>query len=208
MAKLRHVAIAVPDVEKAAAFYQQAFDMQRVGEAKGPTADGVYLSDGTVNLALLHYKSDEPMGPGRTREWMGVHHIGFWVDDTEAQRRKVEQAGGAWMMGEMEGTGIFYELKYTDPFGNVLDLTHNGWGGAVKDGPAPAGAAQRTKRVTKARRVIAAGKARPARKAAAKRGSAKTAKKPAKAKRAAVRAAPKRRAAAARSRTRRTARRG
>lgn len=202
MAKLRHVAISVPDVEKAAAFYEHAFGMARVGQAHGPTADGVYLSDGTINLALLRYKDDEPMGEGKTKDWFGVHHIGFWVDDTAEQRKKVEEAGGRWFMGEMEGSGIFYEVKFTDPFGNIFDLTHNGWGGAVKDGPAPAGAKPRQKRVTKARRVIAT----PKRKAAA------AARKPARASKTAAkkttkRAAPKRRAAASRATTKRTAKR-
>ena len=27
----------------------------------------------------------------------------------------------------------FYEVKCTDPDGTVFDLTHNGWGGAVKE---------------------------------------------------------------------------
>ena len=32
MAKLRHIAITVPDPEKAAKFYMEAFGLQRVGE--------------------------------------------------------------------------------------------------------------------------------------------------------------------------------
>lgn len=205
MAKLRHVAISVPDVEKAARFYEQAFDMIRVGEAHGPTAEGIYLSDGTINLALLRYKEDEPVGEGKTKDWFGVHHIGFWVDDTAEQRKKVEAAGGHWFMGEMQGTGIFYELKFTDPFGNIFDLTHNGWGGARKDGPAPAGAAPRKKRVTKARRVIATAKSRKTTKTAARK-PAGTARKSA-AKKSAKRTAPKRRAAASRATSKSTARR-
>jgi methylmalonyl-CoA/ethylmalonyl-CoA epimerase len=221
MAKLRHVAISVPDVEKAAAFYQQAFGLTRVGEARGPTADGIYLSDGTINLALLRYKDDEPMGEGKTKDWFGVHHIGFWVDDTTEERKQVEAAGGRWFMGEMEGTGIFYELKFTDPFGNIFDLTHNGWGGARKDGPPPAGEAPRKKRVTKARRVIATGAGSSTAKAGRKPGrntakagrkTAETGRKPARAAKSAARktakrAAPKRRAAASRAASKRTAKR-
>jgi methylmalonyl-CoA/ethylmalonyl-CoA epimerase len=225
MAKLRHVAISVPDVEKAAAFYQQAFGLTRVGEARGPTADGIYLSDGTINLALLRYKDDEPMGEGKDKDWFGVHHIGFWVDDTAEQRKQVEAAGGRWLMGEMEGTGIFYELKFTDPFGNIFDLTHNGWGGARKDGPPPAGEAPRKKRVTKARRVIATGSGRGTAKAGRKPGrktvesgrkpgrkAVESGRKPARAaktaaRKTAKRAAPKRRAAASRAASKRTAKR-
>jgi methylmalonyl-CoA/ethylmalonyl-CoA epimerase len=170
MAKLRHIAISVPDVAKASAFYQKAFGMNKVGETHGPIADGHYLSDGTVNLAILHFKMEKAVGEGKGLDWFGVHHIGFWVDDVAAQRKRIEKAGGKWYMGEVKGAG-FYEVKFTDPFGNMVDISHNGWGGAVKDGPAPAGAKPRAKRVTKARRVI--GTKAPARKAPARKTAAK-----------------------------------
>jgi catechol 2,3-dioxygenase-like lactoylglutathione lyase family enzyme len=55
MAKLRHIAITVPDPQKAAAFYMRVFGMKKVGETDWVNARGVYLSDGTINLALLNY---------------------------------------------------------------------------------------------------------------------------------------------------------
>lgn len=139
MGKLRHIAISVPDPWKAAEFYMNAFGMTKVGEAKAPAADGVYLTDGTINLALLRYKQDEWVGEGKTKDWFGVHHFGFWVDDVEQAQKKIEDAGGSYFMGEMEGDNIFYELKFRDPNGNIFDVTHNGWGGARKDGPPPDG---------------------------------------------------------------------
>ena len=61
-ARLRHIAITVPDPEKAAAFYIKAFGLKRVGETDWENAKGVYLSDGVVNLALLHYKTEAAAG--------------------------------------------------------------------------------------------------------------------------------------------------
>src|SRR5487761_2272200 len=55
MAKLRHIAIIVPDPEKAAQFFEQAFDMKRAGKARR----GIYVSDGTVNVALLKIESEQ-----------------------------------------------------------------------------------------------------------------------------------------------------
>lgn len=78
--KLRHLAISVPDPEKAAEFYMSAFGMEKVTSVKADLADGVYLTDGTINVALLRYKDDAPMGEGKTKDWFGVHHFGFWVD--------------------------------------------------------------------------------------------------------------------------------
>ena len=135
--KLRHLAISVPDPEKAAAFYMSAFGMEKVTSVKADMADGVYLTDGTINVALLRYKDDRPMGEGKTKDWFGVHHFGFWVDDVKESQKQIEAAGGKWFMGEMEGDNVFYELKFSDPNGTIFDITHNGWGGARKDGPPP-----------------------------------------------------------------------
>jgi catechol 2,3-dioxygenase-like lactoylglutathione lyase family enzyme len=41
MAKLRHIAITVPDFEKAAKFYMEAFGLQRAGETDCSGARGV-----------------------------------------------------------------------------------------------------------------------------------------------------------------------
>lgn len=132
MAKLRHIALAVPDPEKAASFYMEAFGLRRVGETDWSGAQGVYLSDGVINIALLRYKTDEMAGD-RGRAFVGVHHFGFVVDDIAEARRRVEAAGARHWMGEpAEGTG-FYEVKYRDPDGIAFDLTGNGWKGASKD---------------------------------------------------------------------------
>lgn len=134
--KLRHIAISVPDPWKTAEFYQQAFGFKKVGETDSSLARGVYLSDGTMSLALLNYKTDEAAGD-RCREFVGLHHIGVWVDNIVAARKDVEQAGGEYYMGEVPVKGnIFYEVKYKDPDGVICDLTDHGWGGASKDGPA------------------------------------------------------------------------
>lgn len=139
MAKLRHIAITVPDPKKAAEFYMKVFGMKKVGETDWANARGVYLSDGTINLALLNYKTEEAAGEWRGRDFVGVHHFGFWVDDVAATRKAMEAAGARYWMGEPAKGGGFYEIKYRDPDGVVVDITANGWAGAVKDAPARAG---------------------------------------------------------------------
>jgi len=135
MGKLRHVALAVPDPWKAAEFYMRAFGLAWVGDTRAEFVDGVYLSDGVINLALLHYKTSQMAGEDRGPEFVGIHHIGFWVDDPHAARRQVEAAGAKYWMGEVPEAGdIFYELKFRDPLGIVFDVSAHGWGGASKDG--------------------------------------------------------------------------
>ena len=132
MAKLRHLAITVPDPEKAAEFYMKAFGLKRVGQTDWTGAKGVYLSDGVINLALLHYKSDEYAGK-RGRDFVGLHHFGFLVDDVAGTRKAIEDAGGQHWMGEPDEDSPFYEVKFHDPNGIVVDITAKGWTGASKD---------------------------------------------------------------------------
>jgi len=132
MAKLRHIAITVPDPWKAAEFYMQAFGLKKVGETDWENARGVYLSDGVINLALLHYKTEEAAG-ARGRDFVGVHHFGFLVDDVAATRKAIEAAGGTHWMGEPLGGTGFYEVKFHDPDGIVVDITAHGWSGASSE---------------------------------------------------------------------------
>ena len=129
MAKLRHIAITVPDPHKAAEFYMRAFGMRKVGETDWANARGVYLTDGTINVALLHYKTEEAAG-ARGRDFVGVHHFGFLVEDVEATRTQSEAAGGKYWMGEEKKDGGFYEVKFHDPNGVAFDISANGWTGA------------------------------------------------------------------------------
>ena len=59
MAKLRHVAISVPDLQKAATFYEEVFDMKRVRENKVAVKENFMLdrrgpdSDYNVKMILM-----------------------------------------------------------------------------------------------------------------------------------------------------------
>ncbi|MET0671385.1 MAG: VOC family protein [Xanthobacteraceae bacterium] len=121
MAKLRHIAVIVPDPEAAATFFEQAFDMKRCGVARR----GIHVSDGVVNVALLKKEKDD--------ERIGIAHFGMWVDDLDTAEKKVLAAGGEYLSGRPESPKSFYEAKYRDPRGIVFDLTHTGWAGSVKD---------------------------------------------------------------------------
>jgi len=75
--KLRHIAMSVPDPWKTAEFYKYAFEMEVIGETDSSLAEGVFLSDGVINLALLYFKSDEA-AQGTGHDHTGLHHIGVW----------------------------------------------------------------------------------------------------------------------------------
>ena len=120
MAKLRHIALIVPDPDKAAKFFEEAFDMKVAGRARR----GLYVSDGIMNVALLKQEGNEKVG---------LYHFGMWVDDLDESEKKVLDAGGTYLEGRPTSPNSFYEAKYRDPDGVVFDLTHHGWAGATKE---------------------------------------------------------------------------
>ncbi len=133
-ARMRHIAISVPDPEAAVQFFEKAFGMKRVG----PAGLGWYVSDGTINVALLKFPKDVPGFPAG-EPYYGLIHFGMWVDDIDEAGKRVIEAGGTYFMGRADNNpNTFYEVKYRDPNGVVFDLTHSGWKGAVKEVvPAP-----------------------------------------------------------------------
>ena len=128
MARLRHLAVVVRDLEESAAFYQEVFGLERVGEEHLEIGSGVYLSDGEINLALLKYKSDEAAGMSDSGAFIGPHHIGFQVDDLAEFQKRIEANGGKFHfdLGDDEEKTNF-ERKFKDPNGVIFDISQSGW---------------------------------------------------------------------------------
>lgn len=129
MAKLRHIAISVPDLEKSAAFYEQTFGLKRVNFVVTPYGDGLSLSDGVINLTLLHFHTDAAAGDERGKNFVGIHHFGFIVEDLEAMSKRIEDHGGRFHRELKGGGGVDFERKFRDPDGVVFDISHKGWVG-------------------------------------------------------------------------------
>jgi len=116
MAKLRHIAMVVEEMEKTAKFYEESFGMKRVRQ----TDTAIGLSDGVVSLVIIHPSNVNMKGDGRR----GLHHLGFLVDDVEKQSATVE-ANGAVRHGRIINSelGTETERKFCDPNGQIFDLT-------------------------------------------------------------------------------------
>jgi predicted enzyme related to lactoylglutathione lyase len=128
MARLRHFAIVVRDLEKAATFYQEVFDLKRVGDETLEFASAIYLSDGVINLALLNYKGSRGSGLADAKNFVGAHHFGFQVDDIAATQKKIEALGGKFFfdLGNDQEKENF-ERKFKDPDGIIFDISKKGW---------------------------------------------------------------------------------
>ncbi|MGX1097856.1 VOC family protein [Amorphus sp. MBR-141] len=126
MARLRHIAIVVRDLEAMTEFYKQVFELEYVGAETIGTGTANYLTDGVVNLALLHFtdKTGEELD-----RMAGLNHFGVQVDDVAEYERRVEAAGGKFffeLAGSKQGNS---ERKYKDPEGVVFDISAHGWVG-------------------------------------------------------------------------------
>ena len=127
MAKLRHIAMQVPDLEKAAKFYEKVFEMERVANGDTPFGNALMLSDGVINLALLNFP-EGTKGQINGPDWAGLHHFGFLVDDEDKTAKAIEDNGGEYFTKLPEGIpGLQAEAKYKDPNGVVFDISAHGW---------------------------------------------------------------------------------
>ena len=134
MGKLRHIAIAVPNADETARFYEQAFGMKRVRES----ASAVMLTDGVVSLAILNNRtSHEALGH------TGLHHVGFITDDVDETAARAEKSGARYAdkpenvakrfanRGQLQDGQVIEaareqeQRKYVDPNGVKFDIVND-----------------------------------------------------------------------------------
>jgi predicted enzyme related to lactoylglutathione lyase len=136
MARIRHIALVVKDLEQTANFYQKAFGLTRSEISEGPTARRIYMSDGEINLALLQYKSEVGSGLKDPQDFVGIHHFGFQVDDLKEGQQAVEGAGGEFFFDLGEEGEEGFERKFKDPNGIIFDINDTGWALTASKKPA------------------------------------------------------------------------
>jgi lactoylglutathione lyase len=102
---LNHVAIEVGDIEEALAFYGRIFEFTLRG--RGARMAFIDMGDQFIALAA-----------GRTQERDGHRHFGLVVDDKEATRRALEEAGAEILPGR--------GLDFRDPWGNHVQVVEYG----------------------------------------------------------------------------------
>jgi len=144
MAKIRHIAIATQNPDETARFYVEVLGLQQIGKLNSPVVTGYYLTDGTINLAILQFKTDQVAGVERGKEWSGIHHIGFEVESLEDIAAKLAAAGcsprddinRALRMGIASAPRSGHEeVRYSGPDGVMFDVSPTGWSTARPSRP-------------------------------------------------------------------------
>jgi predicted enzyme related to lactoylglutathione lyase len=96
-----HVALEVGDIEEALAFYGQLFDFK----LRGKSATSAFIDLGDQFLALQKGRT-QPADEGR--------HFGLVVDDKDAVRKSLADAGIQLLPGPF--------LDFLDPWGNRIEI--------------------------------------------------------------------------------------
>jgi predicted enzyme related to lactoylglutathione lyase len=132
MARLRHFAVCVKDLDKAATFYETVFELKRIGREDLDIGSAIYMSDGVINLALLNFagaagrKASDLKDPDAH---VGAHHFGFQVDDLAETQKRIEANGGKFFFDLGEERHSNFERKFKDPDGVIFDISKHGWQG-------------------------------------------------------------------------------
>jgi lactoylglutathione lyase len=98
---LNHVALEVGNIEDALAFYGRLFDF----ELRGKSSSSAFIDLGDQFIALQK---------GRTQRADGGRHFGLVVDDKEAVRKALAEAGVKTLPGRF--------LDFLDPWGNRVEI--------------------------------------------------------------------------------------
>jgi catechol 2,3-dioxygenase-like lactoylglutathione lyase family enzyme len=96
-----HVALEVGDIDEALAFYGRLFEL----ELRGRSKTSAFIDLGDQFLALQK---------GRTQPADDGRHFGLVVDDKEAVRRALAEAGVETLPGRF--------LDFLDPWGNRIEI--------------------------------------------------------------------------------------
>jgi len=131
MAKLRHIALATQDPEGTAEFYKRAFGFKEIKRITNKLAHGFFLSDGTLNIAVLKFTEWDQLGKGL--DYVGLHHFGVVVDDVDEWTKKLESLGAeCFLRPPKDRDGNHFEVKFRGPDGVVFDIAEHPWPGAAR----------------------------------------------------------------------------
>jgi catechol 2,3-dioxygenase-like lactoylglutathione lyase family enzyme len=123
----RHVAFSAADPDRLADFYRFALEMKTVGrtESKQTGTTAVYLSDGTMNMALVN---------GSPIAKRGVQLLGVKVPSIKEIGERLQQSAEFLYPGEAPialcerpASSPYKTVYFKDPDGNEIDVSEEGW---------------------------------------------------------------------------------
>ncbi|MDQ6998417.1 MAG: VOC family protein [Mariprofundus sp.] len=117
--KIVHIALLVSDLNRAAHFYEQVFDLQRLERPAALAFDGLWYGlDGgqQIHLMLLdnpYENCPKPLHGGRD------NHVAMQTDDLKLIASKLDTMDVPYTMSKSGRNALFCR----DPDGNTIELT-------------------------------------------------------------------------------------
>ena len=121
MARINHIALKVADLETATQFYENVFGFRQVKTGRSRGHLSRHMTDGTIDLALMVYDSEDDPEAKLVGSGPAIHHFGIEVDDTAAFIARIEANGGTILENE-PGDAI----KYRAPDGTISEIVEVG----------------------------------------------------------------------------------
>jgi len=121
LARIVHIALKVDNLEESTRFYEDVFGFKQVKTARNGQHISRHMTDGTIDLALMKYDSEDAheaqlAGPGPR-----IHHWGIEVDDKAGFADKIKEYGGTILSKPEAGA-----LKFRAPDGTVAEIVAKG----------------------------------------------------------------------------------
>ena len=113
MPKIVHLALTVPDLKKASAFYEKVFGFIPTRTSVSDDHTSYHLTDGTIDLSLMEYNDNS--------QEVSTHYFGIEVEDLQAAVVRVQAAGCEILSPAGE-----VPVKFRDPSGVVAELVPPG----------------------------------------------------------------------------------
>jgi catechol 2,3-dioxygenase-like lactoylglutathione lyase family enzyme len=112
--KIAHIAVMTKNRERMVEFYQKVFGL----EPKRGFGGAIYMSDGSVNIALIEAKRED--------QKEGINHYGFEVDDLDDIKRRLKESGFDSEIDSKSDKDSDHRVQ--DPDGHWVDMAvHRRW---------------------------------------------------------------------------------
>ncbi len=117
MARIVHIALKVDDLERSSQFYEKVFGFHPVETSKVRDHTSYHLSDGTIDLALIKYDSEESTEARASGAGPCIHHFAIEVEDFEQSVAEIGRMG----CEIISDPGVI-PVKFRAPGGTVAEI--------------------------------------------------------------------------------------
>jgi lactoylglutathione lyase len=123
--QITHIALKVDDVEKASRFWQEVFGFRLTASYYQRDHLSVHLTDGTMDLALVHFGDARTEASKAAGDRPCIHHFGIDVPEEEMEQYKtaLREAGCQFISDPGARTVKF---RFTRG-GGIGEIAPTGW---------------------------------------------------------------------------------